>query len=227
MGLEGIYVPSFAAGAVKPVVLGGIGGAGLGGGAGAGVGGALASSITIKRSGFEGVEMRPLLYRVRVVAVQDVLTPINAHTPAFPEDPQRDFGPWGLSFANDTWDVRRAVVLEGRAREERGGEQVQRFVQYVDLESLAPLYYASWNSRDEPIDVGMHVGRWSEERPDYRRWPDDPERPVRVIDTVGAAFANLSVDGGWRRESWGIVATPPQDDVVRRDLSVSNLTKRR
>ena len=158
--------------------------------------------------------------------MQDVLTPINAKTPAFPEDEHRDFGPWGLSFANDTWDLRRAVVLEGYAKEERGGDQVQRFIQYVDLETLAPLYYASWDHRDEQIDVGMHAGRWSEEREDYRPWPDDPDRPVRVIDTVGASFANISVDGGWRRESWHIVATPPPDDVVRRELSVTNLTKR-
>ena len=56
--------------------------------------------------------MRPLLYVMELVGVQDVLTPINANTPSYPLDPQRDFGPWGLSFANDRWDLRRAVVLE-------------------------------------------------------------------------------------------------------------------
>ena len=227
-GIEGIYMPSFSVGVVKPAVVAGLGGGtgGSGGGA-AGVGGAVAGSITTKRSGFEGVEMRPVLYEMRVLGVQDVLTPINASTASFPEDPERDFGPWGLSFANDRWDLRRAVVLEGAARSERGGEQVVRFIQYVDLQSLAPLYYASWDSRDEVIDVGMHVGRWSEERKDYRPWPDDEERPIRVIDTVGASFANISVDGGWRRESWRIVATPPPDQEFKRSLSVSNLTKHR
>ena len=65
-------------------------------------------------------------------------------------------------------------MLEGRAKEQRSGEHVVRFIQYVDLQTLAPLYYASWDSRDEQIDVGMHVGRWSEEREGYPRWPDDP-----------------------------------------------------
>jgi len=96
---------------------------------------------------------------------------------------------------------------------------------YVDLQTLAPLYYASWDYRDEEIDVGMHAGRWSEEREDYPAWPDDPKRPIRVIDSVGASFANLSVDGGWRRESWEIVSTPPPEREFKRSLSVNNLTK--
>ena len=188
---------------------------------------AMASSITTKRSGFEGVEMRPLLYELRVLGVQDVLTPINAHTPAFPADENREFGPWGLSFASDRWDLRRAVVLEGRAKESRSGDQVVRFIQHLDAQNMAPLYYASWNFRDEPIDVGMFVGRWSEEREDYPRWPDDEKREVRGIDTVGASFANISVDGGWRRESWEMVCTPPTDGALKRSISVTNLTKRR
>lgn len=226
-GVEGIYMPAFSVGVIKPQVVTGLGGGIEGGGAGAGVGAAIASSITTKRSGFEGLELRPLLYDIRVLGVQDVLTPINAHTPSYPTDPERDFGPWGLSFGNDRWDLRRAVVLEGRAKAPRSGQQTVRFVQYIDLQSLAPLYYASWDFKDEQIDVGMHVGRWSEEREEYPPWPDDEDRQVRVIDSVGASFANISVDGGWRRESWEIVSTPPDDRTLKRELSVSNLTRRR
>jgi len=224
-GVEGVYMPSFSVGVVKPTNIAGLGG-GIGGGAG-GVGGSIAAAITTKRSGFEGVEMRPLLYEMRVLGVQDVLTPINAHTPAYPTDEVREFGPWGLSFASDRWDLRRAVVLEGRAKESRSGDRVVRFIQHLDAQNLAPLYYASWDFRDEPIDVGMFVGRWSEEREGYPHWPDDETREVRGIDTVGASFANISVDGGWRRESWEMVCTPPKDSVLKRDVSVTNLTKRR
>ena len=224
-GVEGVYMPSFSVGVVKPqtvaVAAGGVGG----GGAGAAVGASVASSITTKRSGFEGLELRPVLYTLRAVGVHDVLTPINASSASYPTDTEREFGPWGLSFASDRWDLRRAVVIEGVAREQRGGEQVQRFIQYVDAQTLAPLYYASWDSRGEQIDVGMFVGRWSEERKDYPRWPDDDKRPIRVIDSVGASFANLSEDGGWRRESWEIVSTPPDDRTLKRLLSVSDLTK--
>jgi hypothetical protein len=85
----------------------------------------------------------------------------------------------------------------------------------------------SFDSRDERIDVGMFVGRWSEDRSDYRRWPGDPKLPVRVIDSVGESFANIAEDGGWRRESWTTVSTPPDDKTLKRELSVNNLGKGR
>ena len=227
-GVEGIYMPSFSVGVVKPQVLVGLGsGAGGGGGAAGGSVGAASTSITTKRSGFEGLELRPLLYHFELKGVQDVLAPINATSPSYPEQKEREFGPWGLSFASDTWDLRRAVVLEGRSREERGGQQVSRMILHVDAQTQQPLYFVSYDSREELIDVGMFVGRWSETRSDYRKWPDDPERAVRVIDSVGAAFANIQEGGGWRRESWTIVSTPVENSKLRRDLSIKNLTKRR
>ncbi len=217
--VEGIYMPSFSVGVVKPTVLAtGEGATGVGG-AGA------ASTITTKRSGFEGLELRPLLHEFRLLGVQDVLTPINARTPSYPADAEREFGPWGLSFASDRWDLRRAVVLEGRARKTTGGDAVARFVMYVDAQTLAPLYYASWEGRGQQLDVGMHVGRWSEEREGYPGWPGAKELPVRSIDSVGAAWAHVLEDGGWRRESWEIVSTPPKDSVLKRALSVGNLAR--
>ncbi len=225
--LEGLYMPSFSVGVMKPQVLSGLAGGTDGGGGGIGAAAAPTGAIATKRSGFEGLELRPLLHEFRVLGVQDVLTPIDARTPAFPTDAERDFGPFGLSFASDRWDLRRALVLEGRARAERGGDQVARLLLYVDLQTLVPLYYASWGSRAEAIDVGMYAGRWSEERADYPRWPDDAERPIRVIDPVGASFAHIEQGGGWRRESFEMVSTPLEDGEVRRMLSVKELTKRR
>jgi hypothetical protein len=228
--VEGVYMPSFSVG-VQPAqqLVVGTGGAGEAGGgvaAGGGTGG-MGGTITTKRSGFEGLELRPLLYTIEVLGVHDVLTPINAATPAYPEAKDREFGPWGLSFASDRWDLRRALVLRGTLHEDVGGANLQRFEMYVDLQTLAPLYYMSYDEKDERIDVGFYVGRWSEDRADYPRWPDDPERPVRVLDPTGAAFANLAEDGSWRRESWDMVSTPPDDAAVKRMISVAELTKGR
>jgi hypothetical protein len=226
-GVEGLYMPSFSVGVVKPTSVSGLGGfSGSAGGAAGAVSG-MGTTITTKRSGFEGLEMRPLLYDMELIGVQDVLTPINADRPSYPADEERDFGPWGLSFGSDRWDLRRALVLQGLTRGPSGGDQVARFIVYVDVQSLAPLYYASWDSREEQIDVGMHAGRWSEERDVYRRWPGDDGRAIRVIDPVGASYANILEDGGWRRESWEIVSTPPPDRAFKRQLSINNLTKRR
>ncbi len=231
-GVEGIYMPSFSVGVVRSgeLAIGGLDGIGGFGGGGGGAGAAAvgsAEAINTKRSGFEGLEIRPLLYAWSVLGVQDVLSPINANASSYPETKDREFGPWGLSFASDRWDLRRALVLEGRAIIDRGADEAARMILYVDLQTLTPLYYMSFDPRDEPIDVGMYVGRWSEDRDDYPRWPDDDERPIRVIDPAGASFANLTDIGGWRRESWDIVSTPPSDNQVRRMISVHQLTKGR
>ena len=221
-GVEGLYMPAFSVGVVQATTLAG-GGVGAGG---IGAVAAAASTITTKRSGFEGLELRPLLYDFRVVGVSDLLAPLNAVNPSYPEVKDREFGPWGLAYATDRWDLRRVLLLEGRRKGEVGGDQVSRAHLYLDLQTLYPLYFVSWDSRDELLDVGIFVGRWSEAREDYPRWPDDKERPIRVVDPVGAAFANISEQGGWRRESWTIVSTPLSDRKLKKLLSVSNLTKR-
>ncbi|MBW2417309.1 MAG: DUF1329 domain-containing protein [Deltaproteobacteria bacterium] len=219
--IPGIYMPSFSVGVQQATSVLGIGT----------VPGDLGSqtpdTITTKRSGFEGIVLRPLLSSWTYLGIQDVLTPINAASPMYPTVKDRAFGIWGLSFASDRWDLRRAIVLEGRAVKSVGAGETARMIIYIDLQTLVPLYYLSWDSQDEALDVGMYVGRWSEEREDYPRWPDDPKRPVRVIDPVGASFANLADVGGWRRETWEMVSTPPDDRVVRNMMSVSNLTKGR
>jgi hypothetical protein len=225
--VEGVYMPSFSVGVVQASTISGLGGGFDGGAAGGAAAGAAASSITTKRSGFEVLETRPLLYEFRLIGAKDVLTPINAARPSFPEAKERDFGPWGLSFATDRWDLRRAVVIEGRLKGQAGGTQVARYVLYLDAQTANPLYYISFDSRDERIDVGMFVGRWSETREDYRRWPGAPQQPIRVIDSVGESFANIAEDGGWRRESWTAVSTPPDPKTLKRELSVNNLSKQR
>ena len=101
------------------------GGAGLGGGVGgaAAVGGGGGSTIQTKRSGFEGLELRPNLYTAKVVGIHDVLAPINLRDPVWPAAPDRDFGPWGLSFASDRWDFRRALVIEATQRKAAGASE--------------------------------------------------------------------------------------------------------
>lgn len=230
--VEGLYMPSFSVGVVQnqqiPV------GGGDASGAGAGVGGSAAvgvpggsGTLQTRRSGFEGLELRPNLYTAKVLGLHDVLAPVNLASPLWPANEDRDFGPWGLSFASDRWELRRALVLDAGQRQAAGASETARMTLYVDLQTLQPLYLATFDTRGEMTNVGVYASRWSEDRPDYPRWPDDPAREVRVLDPVGAAFANLAESGSWRRESWDLVSTPPPDDELKRMLSTGELTKRR
>jgi hypothetical protein len=225
--VEGLYMPSFSVGVVPNQTLPIGGGAGQAGGvaAGAAVGGD-GGTIQTKRSGYEGLEFRPNLYSAKIVGLHDVLAPINIAQPVWPANEDRDFGPWGLSFASDRWDFRRALVIEATQREATGASETARQILYVDLQTLQPLFTATFDTKNEMTNVGIFAGRWSETREDYPRWPDDTAREVRTIDSVGAAFANLAESGSWRRESWDNVSTPPPDDEVKRMISTGELTKR-
>ncbi len=183
------------------------------------------SQIEPKRSGFEGLELRPLLYRFEVLGIQDVLTPINVTRAAYPLDPERGFGATALSWASDRWDLRRSLILVG-LRSKSVGKGRARFRMWVDLQTLQPLYYSSYDENDERIDVGYFVGRWSEDRDDYPKWPDDANRPVHIIDSVGAVFVNLKLGSSWRRESWQMVSVPERDSKVRREISLQSLQRR-
>ena len=221
--VEGLYMPSFSVGVVpnQQLVVGAAGGTSAA--AAGGVGG-IGGSVQNKRSGYEGLVFRPLLYETKVLGLHDVLTPINSANPGYPQNPDRQYGPWGLSFGSDTWDLRRALVLEMRSKDPASTLNARQIV-YVDLQTLHTLYMATFDARDEATNVGMYAGRWSEDRENYPPWPHDESLPVRVIDSVGASFANLAESGSWRRESYANVGTPPNDRTVKRMSSVSGLTK--
>jgi hypothetical protein len=180
------------------------------------------------RSGFEDLEIRPNLWDWRLVGVRDVLTPINLAQPVYPDAPDRNWGPSGLALA-DRYDLRRALVLEARRKtnDQATDDPRTRVLYYVDLQTLVPLYSVVYGAGDETLGVAMHAGRWSEDRADYPRWPADASRPVRVIDSVAAVYAAPAARGSWRRESWGIVATPPPDDQLRTMYSVATLERGR
>ena len=217
--VEGLYMPSFRVG-VAPAQNLSIVEAGGEPDRAAPDGG---TTLETKRSGFEGLVLRPLLWSYRVAGVADLLAPINVEASLWPDDEERSFGPWGVSFASDRWELRRTLAIEGAIQGEPRERGESRLMLYVDLQTLAPLYSVSWDAKDRVIDVGVFAGRWSEDRGDYPKWPDDPQRPVRVIDSVAAAFANLGTAGSWRRESWEIVSLPPPDEELQRMNGLTGL----
>ena len=166
---------------------------------------------------------RPTLHDWKLVGVRDVLAPINARAPVYPVDKARGFGPAGVSFANDRWELRRAIVIEGRFKHGAFGDGVRRFVWYLDLQTLVPLYYAAYRAEGVPGGLGYFVGRWSEDRPDYPRWPDDPARPVRVIDSVASALVDWNDQDSVRIEQWNTVSIPSDEKKLARQLSQSSL----
>lgn len=168
----------------------------------------------------------PQLHDWTLVGVRDLLAPINARVSAWPADAERGYGPMGASFASDRWELRRALVLEGRFRGGAFGDGVTRFRWYLDLQTLFPLYYAAYREKGAQGGIGVFVGRWSEDRPDYPRWPDDPARPVRVLDDAGSAIVDWNDQDVVRSESWNAVSIPRDEKKLLRSLSQASLRGR-
>ncbi len=175
------------------------------------------------RKGFTGLAIRPNAWRFRYAGAREVLAPLNGERPGWPENPDRNFGPSGLSVATDRWDVRYAVVIEGLAR--RRLDDAAHLKIYIDYQTGQPLYYITRRSNGLLLEVGILVHRFSGDTHDYPVLPDG-EKPS-VFDPVAAVFYSTAEGGtGWRRESYDARSVGVDPDTLREMTSVSTLTRR-
>jgi len=225
--VDGMYVPRY-----RVAGDGGGGGIPIGsGGSDFGIGGATGavnptSAISIHQTenlprGFQTLTLRPNAYVWRVKEEREVLAPINARNQGYPRQPDRNFGPHGLSVASDNWDVRWAVVLEGRARDR--SRDFQRIVLYVDWQTRQPLYMITKASLARILDIGIAVHRFSDDVINYPGWGNG-ER-ARVFDPVAEVFYRVADDSGWRRESYDTRSIPPEERIRRRFTSTDFLIR--
>lgn len=201
--VDGLYLPRYRAPA------GAIGSAGA-------VASAGAATEHLSR-GFTGLSIRPNAYVWRVLGTKQVIAPLNASRGGFPGDPARNFGPSGLSLADDRWDVRQAIAIQGALRER--GREYDWLTLYIDTQTQQPLYVITERRRDRRrIGVGILLHRWSGDQPGYPAWPDGT--PAAVFDPAAAVFFDESDRSGWRRESYDARSTPlPVDELRHRTTS--------
>jgi hypothetical protein len=174
------------------------------------------------RRGFTGLALRPNAYDWRLVAEREVLAPLNASEEGYPIDPDRNFGPSGLSVASDRWDLRYAVVIEGIAR--RSVDGVAAVVLWIDYQTLQPLYMITKRKNGLLLDLGILVHRFSTDLGGYPQWPGGES--AHVFDPVAAVFYYVPGGGaGWRRESYDIRSVPVDPKRLRKLTSSAELSK--
>lgn len=176
------------------------------------------------RRGFVGFTLRANAYHWRWLGERDVLAPLNGSNPGYPVNDERNFGTSGLSLANERWDLRRAVVIEGAARE-RGGD-VTSVVITLDLQTAQPLYWVTRTSRGRSLDVGALAYRFSDDQIPSPRFPDGTAASVFL--PAAAVFFDAGVGaGGWRRESYRLEATSVSKEKRQEMMSSSGLDRGR
>jgi hypothetical protein len=130
----------------------------------------------------------------------------------------------GLPFPPETIDPndpKGAIALAGHLKEGRFEDGTVSFVWYLDLQTLSPLYYAAYRKDGSSAGIGYFVSRWSEDRDGYPRWPEDPKRPVRTLDTVGAALVDWRDQHAVRIETGNQVSVPSSEQDLNRKISLS------
>jgi len=218
--VDGYYVPSF--------MWGGQGsGGGLAYGGAAGINPSAGINIGTSedaRLGLTGLALRPNAYDWRMRGRTVVIAPLNAMRPGYPVDDERNYGFSGLSVADERWDVRSAVVIEGALK--RQNETIRTVTLYLDELTLQPLYWISRADRRRLVEVGVLVHRYTGDVRDYPEVPGG--QPALVFEPVAASFFNaLAGKGGWMRESWDLSSLPFSDDERRTMLSSDSLLRGR
>ena len=171
--------------------------------------------------GFTALALRPNAYVWRVLGEREVLAPLNSAWPGYPINPDKNFGPHGLSVASDRWDVRWAVVIEGKLR--MRNQAFETLTLYVDYQTQHPLYAVTKGSRGRLLDVGIPVHRFSDDTLNYPGWPSGDR--ASVFDPVAEVFYRVADDSGWRRESYNVRSTPPEPRLRRRFTSTDFLVR--
>jgi hypothetical protein len=174
------------------------------------------------RKGFVGLAVRPNAYDWKLLGEREVLAPLNAVVEGWPNAPDRNYGPSGLSVASDRWDLRYAVVIEGVAR--RRSDEVAAVQIWIDWQTQQPLYFITKRDNGLVLDVGILVHRFSSDQAGYPDWPGGGR--AHVFDPVAAVFYYVPSGGsGWRRESYGVRSLPTDPKDLRRYLSVDTLLR--
>ena len=221
--IDGMYTPSFRAGNDWS------GGSVATGSNGYAPTGAVSLSSALSHAttehlaaGFNDLSIRPNAYRWRLLGMREVLAPINGVRPGYPDNPNRNYGTSGLALGSDRWEVRYAVVIEGKTRNREQG--FDTLLIYVDHQTHVPLYLITRRNAGLIVDIGIPVHRYSG---DVAVYPNPPSADrARIFDPVAAVYYRAADGGsGWRRESYDVRSTAPPRSELREMTTTDTLLR--
>ncbi len=180
---------------------------------------------------FSGI---PPQYTWTCLGEQDVIAPFNTHVLAYPYDEDHNFGPYGLSFADDRWELRHAWIV--RFDPKNDDHPYSRKDIYIDKQTFEPLYSFAYDRKEELWKIIWHNHRWSEDWHEgdprakdgdwYKGWESVEEpKDLRVISDI---IVNTQTGTGNRIEFWNSMGTPlPSKGKIRRYIDIGRLNKGR
>jgi hypothetical protein len=173
-------------------------------------------------NGFNGI---PPQYEWTCLGEQDVLATVNTRVKAYPYTRDHNFGPYGLSFADDRWELRHTFKFQFAPK--NADHPYSKKVIYIDENTAEILYSFAYDQKGELWKIIYHNKVWSEDaRQFHKPWEGVPEPrdDMNVADIV----INVQTGTGNRIEAWDATGTPLANaGQVRRLIDVGRLTKGR
>jgi hypothetical protein len=167
-------------------------------------------------------------YTWKCIGEQDVLAPFNTKVKGYPYEKDQNFGPYGLSFANDRWDLRHAVIVR---MDPRNVDHPYAWKDiYIDKETLQPLYSFAYDQKEELWKILYHNHRWSGDESLTGKWFEDREDlpDPRLVSVVADVIINVQTGTGNRIEFWDAGGKAIGNKAqIRRYIDVGRLTRGR
>jgi hypothetical protein len=166
------------------------------------------------------------------------LAPMNTKVKAYPYAKDHNFGPYGLSYADDRWELRDSWVVEMDPRNE--DHPYSKKILYIDKQTYTSHYSFAFDTKNELWKILIHNKRWSEDTSLTGDWYTgwDGIANARDLVIVSDTIVNVQTGTGNRIEFWDrsgmpIGAKPTNDSnkistgKIRRYIDVGRLTKGR
>jgi hypothetical protein len=180
---------------------------------------------------FSGI---PPQYTWACLGEQQVVAPMNTAVLAYPYSEDHNFGPYGLSYADDRWELRDAWIVSFDPRND--DHPYARKDIWIDKQTYQPLYSFAYDRKQELWKIIWHNHRWSEDWHEgdprakdgdwYKGWKSvEQPRDVRVISDM---IINTQTGTGNRIEFWDSHGSPlPTKGKIRRYIDIGRLNKGR
>jgi hypothetical protein len=167
-------------------------------------------------------------YEWQCLGERKILGPMNTKVKGYPYEKDHNFGPYGLSYADDRWELRDAVVI--RFIPKNSDHPYHHKDLYLDKQTLTALYSFAYDQKEELWKIIWHNKRWSEDTSLTGDWYPGWAGVDRARDLliVSDTIVNVQTGTGNRIEFWDVNGVPlASKGKIRRFIDVGRLTKGR
>ena len=167
-------------------------------------------------------------YEWTCLGEMDILAPMNSQVKAYPYKKDHNFGPYGLSYASDRWELRDVVAV--RMIPKNDDHPYHHKDIYIDKQTMTALYSFAYDRKEELWKIIWHNKRWSEDERLTGHWYDgwDEVPEPRDLTIVSDTIVNVQTGTGNRIEFWNRTGAPMKSKgKIRRFIDVGRLTKGR